>query len=353
MSGSSLDGLDLAMLYFPSDFYQTKNWRLVKADTISYSENWTSKLKSGAGQKDFNEIHSNFGVYIGDLVKQFLSTDINQPELIVVHGHTLYHQPSKGVSVQLGAAQAVANVTQIPTMDDFRTQDILLGGQGAPLAPTVEHWLYSDHQVFLNIGGIQNLSVHKSDDIIAFDIGAGNQLLNALSQEIGKAYDENGEIAKQGKVIESLLELGKKNQFYSKEFPKSLSNQWVQDEVIPVFKNDKYSLPDRMATAVALVSWSLVFALEQVGLKNKNILVSGGGAYNKELINTMEKSLQSSGNTLVIPDENTINYKEASLMALMGYLNITGTNNIFGQSTGSKINHCAGNLCIPNSLPLV
>ncbi len=353
MSGSSLDGLDIALLHFPTNFYESKSWQLIKSETISYSEDWIKKLKLSSKADQYSIIDQNFGSYLGELISPFLKSFHRQPELIAVHGHTMYHAPSEGISVQLGAAQSIANYTGIPAMDDFRTQDIILGGQGAPIAPTVEHWLYPDHKVFLNIGGIVNISVHGSNGISAFDIGPGNQLLNALSMEIGKPYDENGAIAMQGTVIESLLNEGKKNQFYHQAFPKSLSNQWVQEEVIPIFKNSNHTLSDRMATAIAMIAWTLENALNQLNLSEKNILITGGGAYNNALIKNMQSAIHSKKNHLVIPDDDTINYKEASLMALMGYLNITGSNNIFGHSTGSKINHCAGNLCVPKSLLLL
>jgi len=353
MSGSSLDGLDIALIHFPDDFYQSKSWELIDGKTLPYSNHWINKLKAASDNADHDQIHKDFGIYLGQLVADYLKTSSTTPELIAVHGHTLYHQPEEGISIQLGAAQSIADVTDIPCMDDFRTQDTLLGGQGAPLAPTVEHWLFADHSVFLNIGGILNLSHHTPEKITAFDIGPGNQLLNALAKEVDQDYDNNGQLAQQGTVVQPLLKKAQSNNFYQQLYPKSLSNQWVQDEVIPLFKTSKYSLEDRMATAVSLIAWTLQLSLQQIGLTQSKILLSGGGVYNNALLDCMKDILKSSNHSLLIPSDEIINYKEAALMSLMGFLNITGSNNVFGDSTGSKINHCAGNLCVPNSFLLV
>jgi len=353
MSGSSLDGLDIALIFFSDDFYESNEWRLVQSATIPYSPEWVERLKSAVYNKEVDEIHNNFGTYLGTLVNEFLLNTKIHPELIALHGHTLYHRPEDHISLQLGAAQALADRTNFPAMDNFRIQDILLGGQGAPLAPTVEHWLFSKHKIFLNIGGIVNISSHLSGNIVGFDIGPGNQLLNTLSQEVGMAYDEGGQLGKKGIVIKAVLNQAKENEFYRKAYPKSLSNQWVQQEVIPIFQNREYPIEDRMATAIELIGWSLEIALDQMNITHQKIIVTGGGAFNTTLIDHLQRFSLNSNNQLIVASEEIVNYKEAILMGLMGFLNITGSNNIFGISTGSKINHCAGNLCVPNSFPLV
>ena len=353
MSGSSLDGLDLALIRFETSLFSApgaKFCKFIATATIPYNMEWVKRLNGLTENIDLAALHDSFGDYLGSLVNKFLSGTSEKPDLIAVHGHTVFHQPEKGKSFQLGAAQSISRETGIPCMDDFRNQDILLGGQGAPLAPTVEHWLFPAHKAFLNIGGICNLSFHKKNEIIAFDIGVGNQLLNFLANKKGLEFDKDGMLAARGKIIEPLFADCRQIHFYQQSPPKSLGNQWILSEIFPKFNEDAQPLEDRMATAVALINWQLVHACHQIGLNNQSLVITGGGALNSFLIQELKNVAAELNLKIILPDKQTIEYKEAALMALMAFLNISGRNNVFCSATGSKINHCAGNLYLPQSL---
>lgn len=347
MSGSSLDGLDLAIVKFSADFFTSNKWSFVKVTTIPYSDDWIRKLSNSINDPKLNELDEEFGNYLGLLIHSFLEDFAEKIDLIAVHGHTVFHEPDQAGSLQLGSSQTIANVTGIPTMGDFRNQDISLGGQGAPLAPTVEHWLFPEYKAFLNIGGIVNISYHTDSTVLGFDIGAGNQLLNYLANEKGFEYDEDGRIAALGKCHEPILEKCRENNFYQKPVPKSLSNQWVREDIIPNFKNDEIPLTDRMATAVDLIAWQLQQACLQISLNNQKILITGGGAFNKNLIKKLEQAVKTFDIQIELPSIELINFKEALLMSMMGFLNIAGKNNVLCSTTGSRLDHCAGNLFLP------
>lgn len=354
MSGSSLDGLDLALVEFknlsPSEALRPSSlvWKFLKTETISYADEWVQRLKKSTSLSNeaLLDLDLSFGNYLGNLIQGFLETLSVKPTCIGVHGHTVYHEPSLGYSMQIGAASAIAKITGIPAMDNFRNQDIGLGGQGAPLAPTAEHWLFPESKLFLNLGGIGNISFHNGDKIQAFDLGIANQLLNSLANEAQLEYDNEGQLASRGTILPALFSRAKLNIFYKKPFPKSLSNQWCRDEVLPLFKtSDK--LEDRLATAVALINWQIELAVGQLHIHNQKLVITGGGAMNNFLIGELEKLLTSFSIQVEIPSVSIISYKEAALMALMAFLNIRGMNNCLAAATGSRLNHCSGVLALP------
>ncbi len=152
-----------------------------------------------------------------------------KPELIASHGHTIFHEPEKGYTLQIGDGQTIADLTGITTINDFRSKDIELGGQGAPLVPIGDALLFNEYDFCLNIGGIANISFDKNGKRLAFDICAANQLLNLLSMQLGAPFDRNGAFAQLGKLNVPLFKKLNNDPYFLTEPPKSLSNQYVQN----------------------------------------------------------------------------------------------------------------------------
>lgn len=352
MSGSSLDGLDLLVVNFAAQAAPQPgqlNYKVLESATLPYSEAWCKRLSLSAHlpQDALYALHQEYGHYLGELVRSFLHSKELEADFLAMHGHTVYHEPAQGFTFQLGDNQRLAQSSQLSVISDFRQQDINSGGQGAPLAPIVEQWFLPDNQLFLNLGGIANLSYHTNNQVIGFDIGVANQLLNALAQLEHKAYDDKGALASKGEILPDLLKTAKTNAFFSQMPPKSLSNQWVQEQINPLFLQAAGTVADRLATANALIAWQLKHALEQIGAPTGGIFVTGGGAYNLDLIKRMEALLP---NEIILPSPFWIEQKEALLMALMGYLKINDIPNVIGAVTGSKLDQCCGNIYLPNQL---
>lgn len=343
MSGSSLDGLDMLHVHFPEQDHPgpgSIKFEILSGKTLSYSADWRKKLANSSilNQQELFELHREFGVYLGSLLRAHAPQDI---DYLALHGHTVYHEPSQGFTFQLGDPHSLSKESGIKVISDFRTADIQLGGQGAPLAPTVEHWIFNAHRLFLNLGGIANISYHKGPDVIGFDIGAANQLLNALAEDMGMAYDRGGKLAQAGTLIPDLLSQAQQNNFYQAAAPKSLSNQWVQQEVIPIFKRHKGNTADKLATACALITWQTKVALNQLADPKEDLFITGGGAFNSYLMELFEKEIM---NKIIIPEDEIVEQKEALLMALMGYLKLQGIENVMSSVTGAVRDVCAGEI---------
>ena len=182
MSGSSLDGLDVAFVEFQENAGKWK-YEISQADCYSYNENWIGKLRSATSLNsvDYQLLHVEYGHYIGEQINRFIEENKlhYQVALIASHGHTTFHIPSKKMTAQLGDGASIAAETQLPVITDLRALDLAFGGQGAPIVPIGEKWLLGDFDFFLNLGGIANISF-KSEPYIAFDICAANRILNML-----------------------------------------------------------------------------------------------------------------------------------------------------------------------------
>ena len=344
MSGSSLDGLDIAYCEFEK---QGDNWNfeILNAATIPYSRGWADKLKN---VDYFNQgnLSESYGNYLAENILLFIEKNNlrGQVDLISSHGHTIYHQPEKGITCQIGDGNMIANKTGINTVWDLRAKDVALGGQGAPIVPIGDKYLFKVYKYCLNIGGIANISDKKKDgDIIAFDICAANQLLNYLANKKGLDYDEEGKLARRGSVNKNLLDKLNDNLFYSKPFPKSLSNEWLRSEVIPLLKDNKISIEDKLATVIEHIAEQVKYALENILRVNKittdSMLITGGGTFNLFLIEKLRKKCKLD---IVIPSDIIVNYKEALAMAFMGVLNIRNEVNCLASVTGAKQDSVGG-----------
>jgi anhydro-N-acetylmuramic acid kinase len=333
MSGTSLDGLDLACCRFTF----TGCWQVEIEDavTIPYSEEWRKKLQQAplVTKSELMELHKTYGRYIAEQVTIFI-TGKERPDLIASHGHTVFHEPAKGVTLQIGDGVEIATETGITTVFDFRTADVAKGGQGAPLVPVGDHYLFGEYSSCLNLGGFANISYVKEKQRKAFDICPVNIVLNQLAESIGQQYDKEGETGRKGNVSEDLLNKLDALPYYRASIPKSLSREWVEREVNPLLKQAGGSLHDQFRTVYEHIANRIADVLPE-----GRLLVTGGGAYNRFLLELIR---QRSGAELIIPDKQMVDFKEAMVFAFLGVLRINDKVNCFSSVTGAESDSSAG-----------
>lgn len=345
MSGSSLDGLDLAYCELDWSDGAVQNWSILKAATLPFSDVWQRRLRHLPEQTAliFAQTHVYFGHYMGELVEQFIQEQgIERVDLIASHGHTIFHQPDRRLSVQIGDGAALAAKTGYTTLTQFRTQDVALDGEGAPLAPLVEHHLLKGYDFYLNIGGIANLSAPLGNRWAALDSCPANQILNALAEELGAPYDAEGAWARSGQVLPDLLERVAALEYYQRPYPKSLGNGWIRREVLPLYLAAEGSVQDKLATACEHCAIELVQCLlsiiQREGLSQTTyrVLVTGGGAFNTYLMETLQAYGERYAQVhFYVPEPKLVAYKEALLMALLGVLRLEGQPNSWSSVTGA------------------
>ncbi len=339
MSGTSLDGIDIALCNFEYNS-QKWNYNIIKAETVSYSKSWRNKLLSANNLNAFNfiELHKNYGQFIGSKINNFIKkNEIKKFDLISSHGHTIFHQPKKNITFQLGDGSVIAATTQITTISDFRSLDVALGGQGAPLVPVGDKLLFSEFDFCLNLGGFANISFNENKKRIAFDICPVNIIINFLANTINKSYDKNGEIAKKGNINNELFHELNNIDFYHKPFPKSLSKEWLFAEFIPILNKYDLTVEDKLRTIYEHISIQITNITNKE--TEKNILITGGGTYNKFLIELIK---HKSKNNIIKPANDIINFKEALIFAFLGVLRYENQTNCLSTVTGAKFDNIGG-----------
>ncbi len=351
MSGSSLDGLDIAFAELHENGGKW-SYEIIKADCYPYSDEWIEKLKNATtlAALDYQLLHVSYGHYLGFEVNRFIEQHQLQYQvaLIASHGHTTFHMPEKKMTAQLGDGSAIAAATQLPVVSDLRSLDIAFGGQGAPIVPVGEKWLLGEYDYFLNIGGIANISFN-ADQYIAFDVCAANRVLNMLSGDAGKKYDEGGRLAASGKIEHELLEKLNALDFYQYPGPKSLSNDFGTEKVYPILKNAGSGIHDALRTYTEHIALQIKKAITTSGIFGDRypgfkLLCTGGGAFNTFLVERIQENLNELNIEVIIPHENLVKYKEALIMALIGVLRWREEINVFSSVTGANRNTVGGAL---------
>ncbi len=343
MSGTSLDGIDLALCRFTKETESGGwNFSITVAETREYSLSWRERL-SGARLLDgesLTRLDREYGILLADVVQDFLKNSGSIAGLIASHGHTVFHQPEKGYTLQIGSGPVIAARTGIPVVYDFRSADVALGGQGAPLVPVGDHYLFADFDACLNLGGFANISFVESGQRQAFDICPVNIVLNRLARELGMEYDAEGKMAESGKVSDKLLADLDALEFYKQKGPKSLGEEWVLEAVLPHLRESKLTTVDQLATFTAHAAQQIAGIISDT--RAGQVLVTGGGGYNTFLLKQIEKRTNA---VLTLPGPKIIDYKEALIFAFLGLLNIRGENNCFGSVTGAERDSVCGVLC--------
>ncbi|MEJ7914533.1 MAG: anhydro-N-acetylmuramic acid kinase [Chitinophagaceae bacterium] len=349
MSGSSLDGLDIVFTELQE---ATGGWRfeILAADCYTYTGEWTQKLKEAIhlNALDYQLLHTEYGAYLGKEVNRFIEAhDLHyKVALVASHGHTSFHEPLKKMTAQLGDGAALAAQTKGIVVSDLRALDVAFGGQGAPIVPIGEKLLFPDYQLFLNIGGIANLTATTPHGTIAFDVCAANRVLDMLMNRINHSYDEGGKMAATGSVHSEMLERLNDLDYYRKPYPKSLANSFGTDTVYPIIISYTIPVENALRTYVEHVAIQVAAAIgtvadASVGVGRK-LLVTGGGAFNTFLVKRLSEALQHLSIEVVVPDENLVRYKEALVMALSGVLRWRQEYNVLSSVTGAERNSIGG-----------
>lgn len=348
MSGTSLDGLDICLAQFTTEGDHWK-YEIESAETFPYSSEWISKLvsaekksKNGRAGEELMPLHSEYGKFLGEQVISFIEKNkVAKPEFVASHGHTIFHEPArfigeKGYTFQLGAGAALRAACGIPVVCDFRTLDVSLGGQGAPLVPIGDALLFGQYDYCLNLGGFANISFDKNGKRIAYDICPANYVLNYLARRVGKQFDDEGNLAASGKIISTILENLDALPYYKKSAPKSLGREWVEESVFPL-----------LAATVKTEDLLRTYTEHIVGQISKSIagqgklLITGGGAHNSFFINRLKEKCK---NEIIIPDSKTIDFKEALVFAFLGLLRWRNQINTLASVTGAIRNSSGGEI---------
>ena len=349
MSGTSLDGIDISYCTYNQE--NNKNWgfNLIKAKTYKHTTYIHSKLSEATELNTISliQLDKELGIYIANLINQFIEEfNINRKDInaIASHGHTIYHAPKEMYTLQIGCGTTISIHTQLPVINDFRSKDVALGGQGAPLVPIGDQLLFKNQaDGFLNIGGISNISLQENNETIAFDICPGNLPSNYLMKTISKEYDENGNEASKGKLNSLLLEKLNSIEFYKKTPPKSLGIEWLNENFFPIINNTNDSLQNKLFTINEHIAIQISEIVNKYNIKK--LLITGGGAYNTFLVDHIKIH---SNAEIIIPDSSIIEFKEAIIFGLLGALYLAKEINCLSSVTGATRNSCGGVLHLPN-----
>lgn len=342
MSGTSLDGLDIAFCTFSKNDEGKWSFTIEKAETVQYTRSW-QKLLLNAHQVKAEELlilHAAYGRLLGEEVNKFIQKNgFKGVDFIASHGHTVFHQPKKGFTFQLGNGNALHQAASLPTVWDFRTLDVALGGEGAPLVPIADQLLFAEFDVCLNLGGIANLSVEQKNKRTAYDICYTNMALNYLAQKNNKAFDKNGGMASDGQVHAGLLKALSKVYTSFKKTRPSLSREIFEKQIRPLLDNEKINLKDRLRTVTESIAAEIISAIGNE--KEKSVLITGGGAHNSFLLYRL---VELGGDQLRIikPDDEIVNFKEALAFAFLGVLKVRGEENVLKSVTGALKNSSSG-----------
>lgn len=335
MSGTSLDGVDLALCRINGTDYS-----VIAADTIPYPDQWRRRLASleQSTALEYAKANVELGHYYGKIINNFLLNKNYSIDAIASHGHTIFHQPQIGLTTQIGDGDAIAAETGLLVVSSFRTFDVALGGQGAPLVPIGDEILFNKYDACLNLGGIANISYRNGNKRIAFDICPCNMVLNRLAERLGMAYDADGAIARSGHADKALTDALDGLEYYREPAPKSLGKEWVMSEFWPLIEAFSASTEVLLATTTQHIASQIASALQRK--EAKSLLVTGGGALNKYLIELI--SSLSPKVDVIIPDSMITNYKEAIIFAFLGYLRLVGQVNTLASVTGARADSIGG-----------
>lgn len=346
MSGTSLDGLDLCYCRF---WLEGEKWNFETgpATTIPYNETWKVRLSKLHEQPMhiYPKTDRYYGTLIGQEIRKFLDEHELQADLIASHGHTIFHQPDQGYTAQIGNGAAIYAETGIPVVCDFRTVDVALGGQGAPLVPMGDELLFGDYRACLNLGGFANISYDNKQVRQAFDICPCNILLNAVARQCGLAFDEEGRLAAMGKVMDKLLENWNLLPYYQKAGTKSLGREWVEDVFWPAAHLSGNEKPeDLLATLTEHMAVQIARVLTEIG--TSDVLVTGGGTYNLYLLQRIRAHTTA---RLMVPNDHIVQFKEAIIFAFLGCLRYFNRINTGHAYTGAQIDSIGGALFGPTN----
>ena len=343
MSGTSLDGIDVGQFQF--ELTEKGKWKfhIVNTKTRAYSSYWKDQLQKAISfsETELKGLNKEYTSYLSEVISAFISSHkIENLDAVCSHGHTILHQPSKGITLQIGNLPELATLIGQTVVCDFRVQDVALGGQGAPLVPIGDRLLFGQYDYCLNLGGFANVSSEINGNRIAYDICPVNIVLNSYAEKLGKPFDEGGKLAAKGKVNDKLLQQLNAISFYEERPPKSLGLEWVNEQIFPLLIASGVSDIDILGTVTEHIATQIVDQFDQ----GASVLITGGGAYNGHLISRIQskKKLQ-----LILPSSEIIEFKEALLFGLLGVLRLRNEVNCLSSVTGAQRDHSSGRIYFP------
>ncbi len=343
MSGTSLDGLDLAYCHIEQ---KNKEWhfKILETKSIAYDLEMQLRLQNALhlDAVDLLTFNASYGTWLGEQCRLFIEEYGLDVDVISSHGHTVHHQPENGFTYQLGSGQHIANSAGYKVICDFRTNDVSLKGQGAPLVPIGDQLLFSDFDFCLNLGGISNISFNYQGKRVAYDIGLANMILNYIVKKINLSFDDDGLLASKGILNNEMLKKLNALEYYKLSFPKSTGYEWFLKEVVPIIETTTDTVENLLHTAVHHIGEQIAL---QVGLyvtkPKSKMLVTGGGALNSFLMKTIASKLDKTVN-IEISDTTLIEFKEALVFALMGVLRLEQKTNVLSSVTGARRDSSSG-----------
>lgn len=339
MSGTSLDGVDLAHIQFRIN-NQKWTFEILESETIPYSPNWVNRLKLAVdfSKAELEILNQDYTQLLASIISDFIKRHaISDLDAVCSHGHTILHQPQNGFTLQIGNLPEIASLIQQTVVCDFRVQDVQMGGQGAPLVPIGDRILFSEYDYCMNLGGFSNVSFEENSKRIAFDISPVNTVLNFYANQLGLNYDNKGSISRTGNTNELLLNRLNALDFYKKTHPKSLGFEFVKATVLPLIENFEITIEDKLRTFTEHVALQIALALPN---KKGSLLITGGGAYNDFLIERVQSYLPEM--KIIIPEAKILEFKEALIFALLGVLKLRDEINVLSSVTGAQKDHSSG-----------
>ncbi len=355
MSGTSMDGIDAAEI--KTDGLQI--FEFGEFISLQYSDEFRAKLKKLVAQKseatdEFVEnVESELTHLHADAVNKLLkkSGKTNKDiDLIGFHGHTIDHQPHKKYTWQIGNGRMLADLTGINVVTNFRKNDVMLGGQGAPLIPMyhkaiVEFYFYP--AAVINIGGVANITFINDDGLLAFDTGPGNAIIDDfVKANFDMNYDDRGKIASSGKVSDTLLNLLMTNIYFKRKPPKSLDRDNFHNLFNSYIRDKKFthlSAEDIVATVTEFTVQSIVQSFTHLSEVPRTILVCGGGLKNKYIIKRLEKILDNKVHNISVIDRKlNPDAIEAQGFAYLAVRSKIGLPITFASTTGIKMSSATG-----------
>lgn len=344
MSGTSLDGVDLAHIQF-AIVDQKWTFKILECETVGYSQNWIQQLKNAVdfSKEQLEVLNQNYTQLLAKIISEFTQKHkIENLDAVCSHGHTILHQPQNGFTLQIGNLPEIAALIHQTVVCDFRVQDVQLGGQGAPLVPIGDQLLFSGYDYCINLGGFSNVSFEENNTRIAFDISPVNTVLNFYANKLGLDYDNKGQISRTGNCNQDLLDKLNALDYYQKKHPKSLGFEFVKETVLPIIESFQISIEDKLHTFTEHVALQIALALPD---KKGSLFITGGGAYNDFLIERMQFYLPEMN--LIIPESKILEFKEALIFGLLGVLKLRNEINVLSSVTGAKTNHSSGVVYLP------
>lgn len=371
MSGTSLDGIDVLLASIEGSFKETKT-EILAFETVEFSSDIKEKLNNSMDLSLSNvsvltSLNFELAFLFSEAINKLLikhNVEKDTIDFIASHGQTIYHIPFnsnnyRASTLQLGDGSVIANLTGIKTVYNFRTADMAVGGQGAPLVPYADYCLFScsnKHRILLNIGGIANITYLKKhgclDEVIAFDTGPGNMIIDAFMNRLfNQPYDKDGLIARSGQVIKELMDQLKEIDFIYQKPPKSTGRELFglsfSKHLLQAFKNHRKE--DLIRTVTEFTAWSIGEGckLLNIDFKDVELIASGGGARNKFLLELIEKYTRGIALTTSNDYGIGVDQKEALAFIVLANETLQYKPSNVPSATGAAKPVILGQICMP------